>query len=1210
MYTLSEILRGKPNARQHEDLRILRSFVEYKEGSDKMDYIIIEMEMKDRDGSSIHMFKAIKLYRIIKLPDTLKQSLAMMDIQSQILASFWEGKINFISMITRIEDCGTDTPIGLMQIFGVQGVARTIQEAKEIADCDFQGLTAAIQGSYRTMEFRMLNTKESEWMREKMANMKHIQVIRGIPQARKSPSERSIKGFGGSDTTPTSEETTEQFAAGLAEHEFIALTLSSPIEYDVLENWLTQTTKKQTYWASVMQGTTSMNAGINIPVVFAANLGSSLGTSDGVSDSVSEGRSTNTSTSTSVSESISRSHGFSQGTSIGTSESFGQNMSISHSEGESMTHTIGHTEGVSFGESENFSVSTGHSQGISENFGTSESVSSSQSSSQGFSQGLSQNHSQGSSQGHSTSQNLSQSHSLGSSSTTSGSASLSVGGSAGVNLKLVNASKSVTGTVGVSHGISSSETSSAGISTGESLSNGTSQSDSWGQSTSNSNSLSNSFGRGSSTSHGQGTSESWSQSSSQGRGLSRSVSSSDSESFSQGRSVSDGWSKGVSYGTGRSQTQSASESYSVSRSNGVSRGVSRGEGESWGRSIGRSSSVNNSLSQGFSSSMGVGASLGVGKSYQFIDKEVENIVELLEFQKLRLKKSIHGGTGAFFVDMYVATESKEAKNAARTAAKFSWYDENALICPLQVLELEEEENDHLLYHFNAFSACTMREMDRYGELESYKYTTILNSDELTAYTHIIRLSDGGIYADIQNIPELAVPSEMHGEIYIGKILSGYRWTPESGYKTKFDYRIPEATMMHGLFCGGSRSGKSVTALRFTAELANKVRRGPKKKRMRIVAMDPKYDWRKLARYVEPERFRIYSMGDPKKFPFKLNPLKVPMGVDPEFHLDTLIDVFCRAYGLGVRSVTILLDTLKTLYDKQGVFDTEDPIEISERSARITIADAYNFLNQKKENKEFGRDKSDAVDKVLDRLGRYAWKNGVLYKLYCQPDGMSIDEILGQDDVVVLESGKIQSNNMAFIFGFITASIYMYAKYLPNYFNGDEQFETCLIIEEANRVLTGESGDSNGGIQGQSIFEEMLDQAAGMGLFVFSITQQPSLMPNSILANSGLVFAGKLTLEDDVTSILTSLGRDPKFDDRNVKKFFPKMPIGWFVIKNSRGFDYKESEAVLVAVDGLDVETPTDEELIQQMETYQLRKESNQIIEQYKDQIDINNPTPY
>jgi len=1260
MYTLSEILRGKPKIVE-DDIKVLRSFVEYQNDRDKMDYIIIEMEVKDRDGSVVHLFKAIKMYRLIKLPDMLKQSKRMMDIQSQVMASFWENKINFINIIARIERCGQDAPIGLMQLYGVQGIAKTIEEAKRIADADFAGLTSAIQGSYRTMEFRLLNIKEAEWLREKMANMKHIQVVRGIPMARKASSERSIKGMGNSDTDPNSEETTEQFAAGLADNEFIAMTLVSPIEYDVLENWLTLTSKKQTQWASIMQGTFSMNAGINIPIVFAANLGSALGSSDGVSDSTTEGYSKSRSESYSTSESISQSYGFSRGTSVSTSENFGQSAGISHNEGESMSTTIGHTEGRSQGVSTNFGFSESESYGTNHSQSINESVGINESHGVNYSQGLSHNQgisnsigfsegktaTQGStisvSDGYSNSQslNFSKSQSISESFGDSVSHSFSNGrsetdsinGSISVNESVntsANASVGIPGLVNVgagggmsvgggvsvgggkSWGTTQSETNGVSSSYNLGVSESVSQGNSFGFTQNHSQSISNSasvsqsqsMSRSSGTSESWGmsesfgTSDSWGKSQSWGAGESwgesmsfgkgrnwgvstnESVSSSDSISNSKGVNVSNGWNQGISYGQSRGVTNSLTESQSVSHSQSVSKGYSTGEGESWSRGIGRTSSVSNSLSSGFSSSMGIGASLGVGKSYQFIDSEIQNIVELLEFQKLRLKTAIHGGTGAFFTDMYIATETEEAKNAAKTAAKFAWYNESAMICPLQVLEFDEDESAHLLYHFNAFSACTRREMDRFGQLESYKYSTILNSQELTAYTHVIRLSDGGLFADIQNIPELAVPSEMRGEIYIGKILSGYKWSVDNGYRTPFDYRIANDMIMHGLVCGGSRSGKTVCALRLIAEMANHIRRGPKQKRLRIIAMDPKEDWRKLARFVEPERFRIYSMGDPNKFPFKLNPMKVPFGVDPEFHLDTLIDVFCRAYGLGIRSVTIMLDTMKSLYDREGVFETDDPVEITERSSRITLADAFNLLNAKKENKEFGRDKADAVDKVLDRLGRFAWKNGVLYKLYCQTDGMSIDELLGADDIVVLESGKIQSNNMAFIFGFITASIYMYAKYCPGNFLADDQYETVLVVEEANRVLQGESkgGDASGGIQGQSIFEEMLDQAAGLGLFVFSITQQPSKMPTSILANSGLLFAGRMTITDDIDIMMTALGREERYDDRSVKKFFPKCPTGWFICKSSRTFDYKESEPVLVQVDRLDVKKPSDAEL--------------------------------
>ena len=92
---------------------------------------------------------------------------------------------------------------------------------------------------------------------------------------------------------------------------------------------------------------------------------------------------------------------------------------------------------------------------------------------------------------------------------------------------------------------------------------------------------------------------------------------------------------------------------------------------------------------------------------------------------------------------------------------------------------------------------------------------------------------------------------LKGEIYMGTILNPERFTFKNGYRTPYDYRIDESCLMHGYFTGASRSGKTVAAMRFIAELS-KVRRSKTGKRLRIVAMDPKQDWRTLARFVEPE----------------------------------------------------------------------------------------------------------------------------------------------------------------------------------------------------------------------------------------------------------------------------------------------------------------------------------------------------------------------
>lgn len=133
-----------------------------------------------------------------------------------------------------------------------------------------------------------------------------------------------------------------------------------------------------------------------------------------------------------------------------------------------------------------------------------------------------------------------------------------------------------------------------------------------------------------------------------------------------------------------------------------------------------------------------------------------------------------------------------------------------------------------------------------------------------------------------------------------------------------------------------------------------------------------------------------------------------------------------------------------------------------------------------------------------------------------------------------------------------------------------------------KVLTGSdtagTGNSQMGLSGQSEFEQRLDQAAGYGLFIFAITQKITDMPKSIIANAGLVFAGKVKTEDDVNVIVKTIAKDPKYDDRDVAKWFPCSPTGWFVCQSSRTTSFMDAEPVLVKVSMLNVTKPTNEEI--------------------------------
>lgn len=1293
VYDLKRILNRKQTGIAN-DIHIIDSWAEYDENEKcpieerKLKYLCYELETMDPETGEKHrIYKALCFARVIRLPKDAKQSLSIMDMHEQLLAGVYERQYNMVTVI-----CNIIRPValGLLYLYGVQGVGQDIESAKEIAHRDFLGLLSMLQGTYRVLEIRVLQAQESEWLRGKMYGMEHITAVRGIPQAKHGGENAGNKGFGGKNLNPQSQGTIEEIITGLSDFEYAIEILSSPVKIDTLKAWALRTQNDMTDWNDQLQGVKAVSMNLSIPMMFAANVGQSQGSShaytdaDSVSFSQNEsfstgyGESIGKSLSESISESfgrtsgisetqsISQSHSISQGQSIGNSfgqtfgisdgvnsnQSMGQSMGVNSSEGHNISESYGTSEGTSYNLSQGHNIGTSHNIGNSQSFGIS----------QGESYGTSSSVSIGSSVNHSIGQSISENISNSRNETTSFSQNSSFGNSMNAGVNTGSSNNQSYGEsenngwnagafgFGFNGGNSSSESSGVGNNAGGSF--GVGQNSSTGVGYSNSTGIGYSHGYGYGSSENVGTSQSighnasvsqginigqtqnWGVNESYGVSEGRSLSegwganASLNQSQSIGRSVSDGWSQGLSQSIGFGQNQSRSQgisvsdnfSQSMSESDGITQGQSygrsdslsqtqgynKGQGLNWGqnRSIGQSLGYGQGVSQslgesvgrtmattsGTSGSMGLGPSIGYSRSYQWMDQGVKDILELLEFQNERIKTALRG-QGAFYTYVYIATESEDALEAASALAKSTWQSETAMVNPLQVMNLNREEQEQLLYHFSAFSIDASR-IKCFG-VEEYKYSTVLLPSEYVAYTHLPRVSEGGIFAEVADIPKFAVPSMLKGEIYLGNVLSSERYTLQQGYKTPYEYRLSEDELMHGFICGASRSGKTVAGMRLVAELTH-IRRKKTGKRLRIVVMDPKRDWRALARLVEPERLKFYSLGNLQFRPLKLNVCKIPHGVWPQTWIDCVIEIYCRAYGLLERGKQLLGETLYSLYDEAGVFaacDRPDWATVaSELSARVTLTKAYERMTYFKRmlddptspKGKAGNDTRDAYARLLDRLSAFGREYSIERRLFGSDEGIGIDELIGADDITILESKGLESTFKNFIFGTIVSGFFRYALAHEAGFLSEDQYETCLVIEEANEVLVGNdmagSGNSLVSLGGQSEFESVLDQSAGYGLYVFAITQKIADLPKSVIANSGIVMSGKLKSEDDVKVVIRSIAREERYEDRDLVKWLPRSPIGWFICQSSRCTDYKDAEPVLVKIAKLNVGAPSNAEL--------------------------------
>lgn len=1179
--------------------------------NEKLKYLLFDFEKKVAPNKYERVFKAIKLVKIKRVPKKDLGIGAWVEMQTGVITGFYQNQINYIQIFANI--CKPRKE-GLIFAYGVQGVSgKNIEEAMHSADLQMASVERAITGTYHTLEYVDLTAYDARWIFQKLGCMEDMRIIRGIPSPKITAGRVSSNTFAALENK-SSEEQNEEFLLGMDPYEYLFVLTATSIDPEVLSKWKEAQLKEQTYWASIKNGQKSMTFGISMPMVYAANMGASQGwgTSRGESFGHSTGTSYSESTGHSFSHSVGTSESFSNGITRGTTTGNSTSQSFGASNGESVSTGMSKSLGTSD------SISHGVSQGTSTSHGESFSEGTSSSYGESFSTGTSSSHSVGTSQSTSVSHGTSSSHSSGTSTSHSSSSGYNVGSSSGTSSGVSHSSSSgvsaggsigafgIGGNVGASYsnGVSSnsgaSHGTSAGFSSSSSSGYGTSSSNSYGVSSSTgySQGTSESYSTGTSTSHGtsysQGTSTSHGTSISQGTSTSNSTSMSSGLSTSVGSSNSYGQNSGTSAsaGVGTSMSNSYSESSSHSTgtsesfSNGTSESVSRGttEGYSEGSSVG--SSTSNSITQGSSGSMGLGPSLSFGRTMAWEDREVTYLLDMLTYSTNRIIMGSNS-LGMWFVDIYIAVEDEKAAMAAAALAMSAWHDKNALTTPLQVYKPSDKEKEYLMKHLSVFSPSVIKEGIP-GQFESYKYSSMLLSNEIAAYSHPPRVNVGGIQAAIDDPPVLTISNaRQDGDVFLGYVADVEKFDKKRGYKSGFRYCLTSDELHHAYISGASRSGKTVAGTRLVAEAYTHVRRGEDNKRLRFLIMDPKQDWRALAKVIPPGHFRFYSLSDPLFHPIKLNLMKIPRGVYTERYADRLREIFIRSYGLGDRGFQILGQAIQKVYTKAGCYDDDvmynvkDPVTglypASERSKNITLADVCVELKNQTQEAGLPRDKVEAIQRIVDRMEQFSEPKSSIYKVFCTkgPDGMGIDDLLGADDVIVLESFGMDTKTSAFIFGLITSSVFQYAVSNGGFVKPKDQYETILVIEEANQVLIGEDKDNLGGA---NPFEIILDQSAGYGLFIWTLTQKIADMPRSVLANSALKIIGRQDDKDDIERTIVQIGKDGLIADRVFKNWLPDQPIGWFIIKSSRNRDFTMNAPMHVLIEYLDVTPPSNEEL--------------------------------
>jgi len=289
-----------------------------------------------------------------------------------------------------------------------------------------------MQGTYRGLEMRIINSQEAEWLREKIFNMDYLTVIRGIPKASRSAEDAGNKGVGGKNINPDSQGTLEEIILGMVDYEYVIQILSTPVYVDTLKGWQNRSQRTMTEWYGQLQGQKNLSFNLSIPMMYMANASNSQGWTKVYTDadtvSYSNGENFSTSQGQSVGEPLSQSFGRSTGTSQGYSVTDSYSQSHSTSQGVSYGETIGQTVGQTYGQTVGRTVGQNAGQSLGNIVG--QNVGQSMGNTYGNSANIGQNSSFSQSAGSSASSSFGESMGI----STGQSVTDSVGGSRGVKL--------------------------------------------------------------------------------------------------------------------------------------------------------------------------------------------------------------------------------------------------------------------------------------------------------------------------------------------------------------------------------------------------------------------------------------------------------------------------------------------------------------------------------------------------------------------------------------------------------------------------------------------------------------------------------------------------------------------------------------------------------------------------------------------------------
>lgn len=695
-------------------------------------------------------------------------------------------------------------------------------------------------------------------------------------------------------------------------------------------------------------------------------------------------------------------------------------------------------------------------------------------------------------------------------------------------------------TSGTSENTGTSESKTAGSTKGTNYSESQTEGKNWGKS--------EGTNEGKSTQKGTSTTE---EKNSRGKSEGTSYSGTESSGTTSSENVGTSSSKGTN--TGYSNSENMSKTKGTNTSTGSSQSKTAGTSETTGTNTSTTKGTNNSASE----SSTTGSSQNVSKD--IINKKAADYVKYIDEMLLPIidygkSKGLYLTTTFIFAD----NNSQLEKLGNTIKSLYSGKKGNKNPLNFEILE----NNDKKIEYFKNFQI---------PECVSYD-----DENALTLKSHFVEndeVSLGNWYSPnelglIAGLPEkevvgLALNEEVEfglnakapdkGEelISLGKLVQSGNEIDTKVYLEK------SALNKHIFITGVTGTGKTTTCQKLLLE-----------SELPFLVIEPaKTEYRILMNNPKTEDILIFTLGNDKVAPFRLNPFEFFEGESITSRVDMLKAAMEASFDMEAAIPQIIESAMYSCYEDYGWnIDTdenekfENPYDEGVYSFP-TLEDLLNKVETEVTKHDFDdRLKKDYIGSITARLqGLLIGSKGQMLNAR-----RSIDfrELIEKKVVLEIEGIK-NGTEKSLVMGFILTNL---CEALRAKYNKDKHFKHITLIEEAHRLLSKYTpGDSLNKKNSVETFADMLAEVRKYGESLIIADQIPNKMTPEVLKNTNTKIVHKIFAEDDKEAIGNTISLS-----KEQKDFLSSLPTGRAIV-----FSQSWTKAVQVQIEQM-TNTTSDE----------------------------------